>query len=204
MANNECYTPAWYIDAVVEVFSGRIDLDVASCRQAQEVVKALAYYSEEDDGLLQGWYGNVFCNPPYARVVGAAFAEKAILEYISGNVENMIFLQNSQTSSDWYQDLLGFADAVCWHDKRINFYGPKLRGKNGNDHSSTTFFLGEKVKDFFRVFSQRGKVAVRGVTALELAPQTPSDSYEMKNRLLLQQNLRLSQRVEELSQLKLI
>lgn len=57
------YTPKVYLDAVREVLGG-VDLDPASSETANETVQATNYFTEDQDGLSQRWYGNVFCNPP--------------------------------------------------------------------------------------------------------------------------------------------
>lgn len=59
----EWYTPPDLVEKIRKVL-GKIDLDPASCAQANEVVKAGVYYTEELDGLKQVWFGNVFLNPP--------------------------------------------------------------------------------------------------------------------------------------------
>ena len=38
MANDECYTPLWYMDLLVRKVLGTIQLDPASCYEANKLV----------------------------------------------------------------------------------------------------------------------------------------------------------------------
>lgn len=63
-ASPEWYTPASIVDAAVQVM-GAIDLDPASCEEANRVVRAARYFTAEDDGLTAPWSGDrIFLNPP--------------------------------------------------------------------------------------------------------------------------------------------
>lgn len=92
--SSEWYTPPKYIEAAREVMGG-IDLDPASCATANQIVKATAYYTKEQNGLEQNWKGRVWLNPPYGRTVRmkatrkstiGLFIEKLLQEYEHGNV----------------------------------------------------------------------------------------------------------------------
>src|ERR1700686_3804949 len=67
--SNEWYTPAKYIEAARRTM-GSIDLDPASCELANQIVKATKFYTQEENGLDQEWYGNVWLNPPYGSSIG--------------------------------------------------------------------------------------------------------------------------------------
>ena len=61
----EHYTPVDVVEAAREVL-GAIDLDPASCEEAQKVVRAARWIGLPDDGLAahSTWAGRTFCNPP--------------------------------------------------------------------------------------------------------------------------------------------
>ncbi len=62
----EHYTPPFIVDAA-RLTLGSIDLDPASCEEANVVVKASRYMTKEINGLVWDWHGNVFLNPPGGR-----------------------------------------------------------------------------------------------------------------------------------------
>jgi hypothetical protein len=43
---------------------GVIDLDPASCEEANCTVKAQTFFSRKENGFTRAWYGRVFLNPP--------------------------------------------------------------------------------------------------------------------------------------------
>jgi hypothetical protein len=56
------YTPPWVFDGLGLTF----DIDVASPSNPPTWIPAKHHYTVADDGLLQPWYGLVWCNPPYS------------------------------------------------------------------------------------------------------------------------------------------
>lgn len=63
VTSDDCYTPPWVFREMGLVF----DLDVASPPGGPWHVPAAAYYTAQDDGLVQPWHGLVWCNPPYSK-----------------------------------------------------------------------------------------------------------------------------------------
>lgn len=59
----EHYTPRDIVNRAREVL-GPIDLDPASCIEANEWIRAARYFTREDDGFIRPWAGRVFLNPP--------------------------------------------------------------------------------------------------------------------------------------------
>ena len=152
---NEWYTPAEYADMARSVM-GSIDLDPASCDEANEAIKADAYYTKEDDGLSKDWHGNVWCNPPYSRDLMPAFVEKLKDSYASGQVRQAILISHNNTDTAWFHSLASVASAICFPKKRIRFY-------RGDDIAAPTngqafFYLGMETEAFKDAFCGVGFV----------------------------------------------
>lgn len=142
-ATPEWYTPADYVEAARTVMGG-IDLDPASCAQANRTVGAGTWYGKEEDGLRSTarWFGRVFLNPPGAvtekyydelkkkwrtRTVEPSlvrpFWERLCREWRAGTVTRAIWigysleqLQVLQSSPDSPLDF-----ALCFPRSRIAF-----------------------------------------------------------------------------------
>lgn len=152
--NNERYTPIEYLEAARAVL-GTIDLDPASCHDANERVLAATYYTAEDDGLSREWAGRVWLNPPYGRLAGD-FIERLLLHHQSGGVPEAIALLNAHcTDTAWFQPL--WDHTLCFTDHRIDFMG----GGSGSTHGSVFVYLGRSPDRFAEVFSGFGAVVRR-------------------------------------------
>lgn len=156
-ANYEWYTPAEYVLAARLVL-GEIDLDPASCRAAQKVVKAGRYYTKETNGLTQPWTGRVFCNPPYAADLVKAFTRRVIATYAAGDVSAFVLLVNNCTDAQWFHDLLS-RFSVCFTRGRIQFWRPGGGGL-GTRQGQAFFYGGPDHLKFKQVFKQFGTVIV--------------------------------------------
>jgi ParB family chromosome partitioning protein len=108
----EWFTPKRYIAAVKRVL-GQIDLDPASCSQANAIVGATQYYTRGDDGLSLPWYGRVFCNPPYCRPEVEELTYRMIKAYSTSEIEAGILLVNSDTSTERWHKAFAAADSTC-------------------------------------------------------------------------------------------
>jgi hypothetical protein len=74
----EWYTPTTLVALARKALGGRIDVDPASCDQAQKIVKAGTYFTKNQDGLKRPWHGTVWINPPFHLL--AAFEDKLFKE----------------------------------------------------------------------------------------------------------------------------
>ena len=157
--SNEHYTPAQYIEAARKVL-GDIDLDPASCAQANETIGAIKYFDVDSDGLKQKWQGRVWLNPPYGNLVGA-FIGKLVVEIESNNVIAVIALVNAHcTDTLWFRPL--WDGVLCFTDHRINFTGDDTR--SGSTHGSVFVYLGDNRPAFVEHFSPFGAVVASSVT----------------------------------------
>jgi hypothetical protein len=156
-ATVEHYTPTDVILAARKTMGG-IDLDPASCVQANdEVVKATRFFSQDVDGLAQQWTGRVWLNPPggkdeRARSRTKLWWIKLCEEYLSGRVSqalflafNVEFLQVSQTGCPLSAMSLPF----CIPQKRLCFFyveaGTKrLKVGGGPTHANAIIYLPER------------------------------------------------------------
>lgn len=155
--NNEWYTPAEYIEAAWRVM-GRIDLDPASSPIANATVKALRYYTVEDDGLAQAWSGRVWMNPPYAGELIGQFTEKMERHFRAGDVTEALVLVNNATETNWFQRLLACASAVCFPKQRVRFVDPDGNSSGAPLQGQAVLYLGNNGERFGNEFNGFGTV----------------------------------------------
>lgn len=139
--NCEWYTPAHIIEAARACMGG-IDLDPASCVEANRIVRATQFYTREQDGLSREWKGRVWLNPPYGRGVVEAFAEKLLLSLRSASVEAAILLTNNCSDTEWWQRCAEQATAICFLRGRLKFWGPQERGNSPTQGQTVMLFTG--------------------------------------------------------------
>jgi hypothetical protein len=152
---NEWYTPAEFIQLARNVMGG-IDLDPASCAEANETVGAGRYFTKEDDGLAQAWAGRVWLNPPYSRELMPAFADKLRNSVLSGDVQAAIMVTHNTTDTGWFHRLAPHCAALCFPSRRIRFY----RGEDvaAPVNGQMFMYFGSDRRKFAEVFSATGLV----------------------------------------------
>ncbi len=150
------WTPKEYIDSVREVM-GAIDLDPASCKEANATVGAAKFYSETNDGLSRPWHDRIFLNPPYGKL-GPPFIEKFLSEYGSSFPEGILLVNSRATDAGWFQPL--FEGVICFTDHRIDFDGPNEK-ETHSTHGSCFVYFGPNEEKFAQVFSKHGNIVKR-------------------------------------------
>lgn len=154
--NNEWYTPEPYLVAARKVL-GRIDLDPASSKDANALVKADRYFTADDDGLSQDWAGSVWMNPPYAQPLISEFCEKLAESVRLKQVTAAIVLVNNATETAWFRDVADMATACCFPTGRIKFWNPS-HDSAAPLQGQAILYIGPKVSTFEAMFSPFGKV----------------------------------------------
>lgn len=159
---SEWYTPAWLVTLIHNFLRpyGGLDLDPATCSRAQQVVQARATYTIEYSGLIQRWFGNVFCNPPFGRqarkFMQQSFLKKAIDEHRANNTKITILLLKAAVGYKWFRDVYRFPH-VFLYDK-LAFWNDQATTRRTSPHGSVLVYLGPSnaSEAFLEFFSHLG------------------------------------------------
>ena len=150
---NEWYTPQQYIDAARQAMGG-IDLDPASSKAANEIVKASKFFTEKNNGLEQDWSGRVWMNPPYAQPAMGLFAEKMAESVESGSVTACCVLVNNATETKWFQRLAAVSSVICFPAGRVKFWHPER--ESAPLQGQAVLYAGKDIKAFVKAFAEFG------------------------------------------------
>lgn len=157
--NDEWYTPQKYIEAAREVM-GEINLDPASNEAANQVVDADNYYSLENSAFDNEWFGKVWMNPPYSRII-KLFAHKLVEEFEAGRVTEAVVVTNNGTDTQWFHKMGSVASAFCLHKGRIGFINETGDQVQNNNKGQIFTYLGSNPERFKEVFSEFGLVVTK-------------------------------------------
>lgn len=161
MTTCEWYTPAYIVEPARRALGGVIDLDPASSRQANRVVKAKRFFTADNDGLGQGWSGSVFVNAPGGKLGGQSlpllFWEYLVWNYEEAYIRAAIWIGYSLEQLQTFQSgrqpsPLQFP--MCIPKRRIPFVG---RGKSPS-HGNYISYLGRDVDAFVEAFKDIGEI----------------------------------------------
>lgn len=148
--DDEWYTPPEFIESA-RLVMGSIDLDPASNEHANKTVKATHIFTEEDNGLEQEWFGNVWLNPPYSSTLVQLFADKVA----ERGFEQAVVLVNNATETKWFRTLVDHADAIVFKTGRIKFL--KHDGQHNTPLQGQVFiYYGDHPEAFLDEFKQYG------------------------------------------------
>jgi phage N-6-adenine-methyltransferase len=165
--SNEWFTPPWILTRVHKLF-GHIDLDPASCYEANQHVGARRYFTEVDDGLTRSWKATtVFLNCPYGRRNGGKsnkllWSTKMVDSYMRGEFFEGVLIVTASVGDVWWSKLFARWPSGLFR-RRVQFVPPRARKKkSGQAGGSSIFYFGEWYKDFERLFSDVAFCTFRG------------------------------------------
>lgn len=84
--------------AVFDILDAEFRFSLDACADPENA-KCARYYTAEQDGLVQPWSGNVWCNPPYGRSI-AAWIKKGYDSATHG--ATVVMLIPSRTDTRWW------------------------------------------------------------------------------------------------------
>jgi hypothetical protein len=169
--DKEWYTPQVFLDSVVEVFGGGIDLD--PCWSPDSLVVAgRVVDGRYEDGLLLDWsdYGRIYCNPPYGRDESRGTTIKSWIRKCSGAGSEVIALVPVATNTThWKQYVFPTACCVCFvSSSRFKFLGA---GSKGAPMAVAAVYWGSKYASAFEEVFGRDWGAV--MTCVRRGPVAP-------------------------------
>jgi len=178
--SNEHFTPLSVVEAARKTMGG-IDLDPATTAEANERrVRATKFYTKDDDGMVSGWYGSVFLNPPGGRALGNKSSQKLwwqklVDEFTEHSVIQAVFISFSielfQTSQLGRVGKLPLEFPFCIPSRRLA-YDKEVESENGEvtyvtgdspPHASAIIYLPESIDSVVRFeasFKDIGHVCV--------------------------------------------
>lgn len=177
----EYYTPREIVEAARECMGG-IDLDPASSEKANEIVGATVFFTKEDDGLKQKWFGNVWLNHPFhagwkACTIdckretckkrghvyhdipsNADWVQYLVAQYMAGQFNESCNITFAATSEQWFQPLL--KRPQCFLSPRTNYLLPDGRPLPGVTKGSVVTYFGKYHERFAKSFRKLGTVKI--------------------------------------------
>lgn len=113
--SNEWETPQWFFDKLDKEFGFTLD----PCATPLNA-KCSKFYTQKDNGLKQGWAGEiVFMNPPYGGNTDK-WIRKAWQESLNGAIV-VCLLVSSTDRSYWHDYIFPYASQIRWIRGRLRF-----------------------------------------------------------------------------------
>ena len=162
--NKDWCTPQKYVDAVRQVFGGKIDLD--PCSSVYSIVNAgTEFLLPERDGLFEEWnFPTVYVNPPYGndksnQTTIKDWFKKIAYTHQKYNNEIIALVPVATNTTHWKKYVFPIADAICFlYDTRLKFVIEGITDNKGAPMSCCAIYYGNNVSSFADVFSSHGAV----------------------------------------------
>ncbi len=113
-------TPQAVLDPLYGVLGGGFDLDPCSPGRCRCRVDARRHFDKDDDGLAHPWFGRVYMNPPYGRVL-AGWVAKTATEVREGRADLVVGLVPARTDTLWWHTWVASCADVWLLRRRLSF-----------------------------------------------------------------------------------
>lgn len=154
---NEWYTPPNIIERA-RATMGVIDCDPASSAVANGLVMATTFYTAEQDGLAQTWFGRVWMNPPYSNPLCSQFCAALTRKFEAGEIEQACVLVNNATETGWFQAMLRVAASACFLEGRVRYLNAGGEPVGAPLQGQAILYFGKRQKQFSLNFTEVGIV----------------------------------------------
>ena len=154
----EHYTPKRIVDLVIGTLGG-IDLDPCSNPGGSPIIPAGSHFTPVENGLTRTWFGRVYLNPPYGRVIGS-WVGKLVSEFRAGNVHSAIALVPARVDTAWFGELYGFP--VCFVRGRLRFLDRERKPQGSAPFPSAIVYMGTEFERFRSEFGSLGNIYIPG------------------------------------------
>lgn len=157
-------TPKKYVDAVREVFGGKIDLDPCSNKYSMVNAKT-EYMLPEKDGLRDSWdFPTIYVNPPYGsdRERGTRIRDwlaRCASAYEDHGSQVLALVPVAANTSHWKNFVFTKAHGICFlYDTRLRFLENGQDAGKGAPMACAMIYWGDHFKKFYDVFINHGAV----------------------------------------------
>ena len=162
-SSNWC-TPPKYVQAVKDMFGGKIALD--PCSNRWSIVDAdTEWQLPEQDGLREKWdFPTIYVNPPYGADRGRGttikhWLRKCAHAFTQYGSEVLALVPVATNTSHWKQYVWGRASAVCFlYDTRLRFLVKGKDAGKGAPIACALIYWGRNFRRFAHVFMTFGAV----------------------------------------------
>lgn len=152
----EWYTPEHVIAWVTDILDGNIELDPASCKEANKIVQASVFYSAEQNGYNKQWKARtVFLNPPFDAT--PLWLQKLTHQYAAGNISEAIMLVNAAPGYIWFENMWRLR-TVCMLRERLCFTNEDGYVYGQAKKAQTLIYFGTDDTKFATVLEPHGRI----------------------------------------------
>ncbi len=152
-------TPPKYVEAIMEFFDGKLDLD--PCSNLYSSVPADNEIFLPFDGLKEEWaqYKSIFVNPPYGR---DSERKTSIYDWIHKGLDTgseILYLIPVATNTSHFKEVIfKYFTGICFlEDTRLKFWSEGKELKKGCPMACCMVYIGKNYGKFEKVFGKYGK-----------------------------------------------